>query len=93
MEDLPVAFYVFVKRRIRELRSNTAAGRAVHEALQSQTTIQGEAAWMGPCVLTMEAATTEKAASEWPMRQPPRRRMNGRRPSRRMPRTTEEGVK
>jgi hypothetical protein len=32
--------------------------------LQSQTTIQGEAAWKGPCVLTMEAANTEKAASE-----------------------------
>jgi hypothetical protein len=45
-EDMPVAFYVFARRRAQELCSNAAAAKITQDTTPAQSM-----AWEGPCVL------------------------------------------
>ncbi len=45
-EDMPVAFYIFARRRAQELCSNAAAARIILEMPLAQVI-----AWEGPCML------------------------------------------
>jgi hypothetical protein len=51
MEDLPLAFYSFVKRSIHELRSNAASAKPASSASQPCSMTQREGVWKGSCVM------------------------------------------
>jgi hypothetical protein len=51
MDDLPIAFYSFTRRRLRELRSNTTSMRTVSETSQPQDETALRKSWEGPCVM------------------------------------------
>jgi hypothetical protein len=51
MEDLPLAFYSFVRRRIRKLRLNAASAKPASSACQPCPMTQREGVWRGSCVM------------------------------------------
>jgi hypothetical protein len=51
MEELPIAFYSFVRRRICELRFNTTSMRVTFEASPFQCRTGQGKPWKGPCLM------------------------------------------
>jgi hypothetical protein len=51
MDELPIAFYSFTRRSMRELRSNTTSARAVSGTSRTQGKTLLKESWEGTCVM------------------------------------------